>query len=226
MSYIPKPDAEFDAFFSNLLNYATPKIASTPVVWTHVPLEELTTLTKLYGDWDEAYSKTKGPHTPVDTEKKNEARTAGEKGLRYFIQRYLIWEPVTNADRVAMGLPLGDLINTPGGEIKDTVAMSFRNDPRPDTHTQYTDYKKTGAANKAKEPYHMAVFQRYIQGPGDPAPSVDKDELWSRDIINMSSPLETKFDSAGAGKICWYRARWEGKDSQQGRWTMAFAMIP
>jgi len=38
MSYIPRPDSEFDAFFSNLLNYATPKIAASPSVWPHIDL--------------------------------------------------------------------------------------------------------------------------------------------------------------------------------------------
>jgi hypothetical protein len=104
--------------------------------------------------------------------------------------------------------------------------MSFRNDPRPGTHTQYVYYKILGAANRSKEPYHMGVFQMYIQGPGDPAPSVDKNEFWSRDILNMASPLKITFDSADAGKTCWYRALWEGKHSQQGRWSMASATIP
>jgi hypothetical protein len=208
-----------------MLTYVTAKC--TPAhVWEHIPQTALARLTTLYDDWCEAYEKIKGPHTPVDTEKKNEARKAAKTYLSEFIARYLVWDPVTDADRLAMGMPLRDRVNTPGGEVVDTVEMSFRNDPRPGTHTQYMYYKILGAANRAKAPYHLLVLQTYIQGPGDPAPSVDAAAHWSRDIVNMSSPFKITFDSADAGKVCWYRALWEAKGGKQGRWSMSSAMIP
>jgi hypothetical protein len=135
-----------------------------------VPAAEVTALSDLTGDAENALEKA----TTTD-------RGTESTALCYFVQRYLIWDPVTAADRLAMGLPPHDLINTPGGKIKNTVAMGFRNDPRPGTHTQYTDYWISGSESKSKGNYQMAVFQICIQGPGEPEPRVDSDEFWSLD---------------------------------------------
>jgi hypothetical protein len=146
--------------------------------------------------------------------------------MRYIKRRNFTKPPLDDADFAALGLPVPDPTNTAGGEIIDTIDMSFKNDPRPDSHTQYVYFKILGADNRSKYPYHMAVFQRYIQGPGDPEPIADKDALWTRDIIVMSSPYVSTFDSADAGKICWYRSRWEAFSGKQGKWSMIRAMIP
>jgi hypothetical protein len=146
--------------------------------------------------------------------------------MRYIKRRYFTKPPLKEADFASLGFKVQGTTRTSGGEILDTVEMSFLNDPRPDTHTQYAHYKKLGFLSKSKAPYHKAVFQIYIQGPGDPPPRMDDDSFWSRDITCMASPLVSTFKSTDAGKICWYRARWESFDDKQGRWTMAWAMIP
>jgi hypothetical protein len=133
---------------------------------------------------------------------------------------------MTPADKLRYGIGPADTENTEGGEVEDTVDMSFKNDPHPDKHTQIVPYKKLGADNNSKDPYQMAVFQICIQGPGDPPPKVDDDAGWSRDMICMSSPFKYKFKSTDAGKICWYRARWEAKNGKQGDWAMFSAMTP
>jgi hypothetical protein len=66
-----------------------------------------------YTAWYTAYSKISGPHTPVDTEAKNDARKAAERVIRPFVKQYLMFPPVTNEDRTAMGLHNRDTVKTP-----------------------------------------------------------------------------------------------------------------
>jgi hypothetical protein len=67
-----------------------------------------------YTLWHGAYAKTGGPHTPVDTEAKKNAREACEKVIRQFINRFLRYDPsVTNQDRTAVGVHNRDTTMTP-----------------------------------------------------------------------------------------------------------------
>jgi hypothetical protein len=123
MSYVPRSDSEFDAFFSNFLEYVTPKVTSTPPQWPHIPIAAVTALSGLYDVWVEAYAKTKGPHTSVDTTAKNDAKAAGTKSLDEFITRYLLWPPVTDVDLAALMIHLKDKIRTPSE--KPTIHVGF-----------------------------------------------------------------------------------------------------
>jgi hypothetical protein len=148
-----------------------------------------------------------------------------DEQMRYIKKRNFTKPPLEDADFTALLLKIPDSNKTAGGEIEDTVAMTFVNDSHPGTHKQFVRYKILGADNNSKAPYHMAVFQTYIQGPGDPDPLIDDDSFWSKDIICMSSPLEYIHKSTDVGKNCWYRARWEAEGGEQGPWTMAMVMI-
>jgi hypothetical protein len=66
--------------------------------------------------WHTAFQKTFGPHTSVDTEAKNDARKAAATVVRPFIAQYLMFPPVTNEDRTAMGVHNKDTQRTPIGD--------------------------------------------------------------------------------------------------------------
>jgi hypothetical protein len=104
--------------------------------------------------------------------------------------------------------------------------MTITNDPLVDSHRHIIHYKKLGAAGRGKAPWRLAVFQTYIQAPGDPSPLIDGESFWSRDYISMKSPFKRPHRSADSGKTCWYRACWESQGGKQGAWSMARAMIP
>jgi hypothetical protein len=110
--YIPTRDADFDAFFMNLIDYVDTKTSGTPPAWTHIPGEAKDALLDAYPVWHTAYVKTLSPHTPVDTLAKNEARKAAKKIIRPFVSQYLRFPPVTNEDRDAVGIPNYDTVRT------------------------------------------------------------------------------------------------------------------
>jgi hypothetical protein len=97
--YIPAPDAEFDGWFKNLIDYVDAQCVGARPRWTHIPEGERVELRASYDAWQAAYGKTLTPHTKADTTSKNEARKESEAKIRPFVNKYLRHEPVTDADR-------------------------------------------------------------------------------------------------------------------------------
>jgi hypothetical protein len=113
--YIPARDADFDGWFLNYKNQVGEKTSGTPPEWTHIPAEKVTALVGHYDAWHAAYVKTLGPHTRVDTEAKNDELKASKAFIRPFTAQYLMFDPVTNEDRTAIGVHNRDTTPTPLG---------------------------------------------------------------------------------------------------------------
>ncbi|MDR3324576.1 MAG: hypothetical protein LBS82_01120 [Spirochaetaceae bacterium] len=129
-------------------------------------------------------------------------------------------------DKLELGIGPHDETDTEQGEVGNAVDMTITNDPLANSHRHILHYRKLGSKSKAKAPWHMAVFQTYIQGPGDPDPDIRNEAMWSKDIINMTTPLKHQHNPADAGKMAWYRAHWEANGGKKGDWSMACATIP
>jgi hypothetical protein len=71
-------DADFDVFFNNLNQYVDGKCDAATPEWTHIPSAPRQDLKAAYTVWHTAYEKTLVPHTPLETEVKNEAKAAAK----------------------------------------------------------------------------------------------------------------------------------------------------
>jgi hypothetical protein len=93
--FIPKPDAEFDAFFNHYRQYVNAKCSPPDAPeWSHIPSPRLAGLNDAYADWHAAYLKLKEPHTSSDTLAKNLARKRDEKILRDFNNEFILYSSV------------------------------------------------------------------------------------------------------------------------------------
>ncbi|MDR0598324.1 MAG: hypothetical protein LBG14_07445 [Treponema sp.] len=217
--FIPAKDADFDPWFKNLCDYVTKMTAGNPPAWTHIPPGEVTALTGARGLWHTAYEAVLKPHSPVETEAKNDARAAAEDLIRPFKRRYLDDPPVTGADRTAMGLPLRDGTRTP--------------DKKPETYPEAeTDssvirqlgirFKDRGAANRAKpHGVHGAEIRWNIQ---DQPPADIEAELIHSDF-DTASPFTITFGEADRGKRVYYALRWESITNLKGGWSEVYSAI-
>jgi nitrous oxide reductase accessory protein NosL len=95
-NYIPKKDTLFDLWFKFLAQYVSKKTGGSVPDWTHLPKAVADMIMDAYAAWYVVYSKTLGPHTPVDTLAKQEGRAAAEKTIRPFVNQYLRFPPVTD----------------------------------------------------------------------------------------------------------------------------------
>jgi hypothetical protein len=225
---IPKSDKAVDRLAKSVLAYAGPRIeginGGTPQ-WPDIPIASWMTFKSTQEVWVVAYAACDVPHLPSVTEAKNLAKAELRLALSDLLERGLLVYPRTTDDVLAMGFSLVDDTPTSVTMVTDAVDMTISNDPLPDSYRQIIHYKILGAASRSKEPYLLAVFQIYIQGPGDPPPRIDDDSVWSNDIINMKSPYTHQHLSTDVGKTCWFRARWQAKGGKRGPWTMRRAGI-
>jgi hypothetical protein len=64
-SFIPGGDAEYDAFFKNVVTYTLKQRLVQPPRWDHIPEAEITALGDACSAWDAAYAAVRKPHTPA-----------------------------------------------------------------------------------------------------------------------------------------------------------------
>jgi hypothetical protein len=212
MSYIPGPDSEFDAFFSNMINYATPKVTGAQPAWPHIPAAAMEALSHRYDDWHEAYVKTLGPHTSVDTGKKNDERKLNVTAIHDFVDRYLIWDPVTDADRDAMMLPRKDKIKTPQG--KPTIHVGFE-------LTIHQIYEievrfwvlETGRGHVPKNMNGVVLYTLVSDTPITHQEELHNTRLLTRHIEVITFPPECR------GKTVYVACRWESEKGEEGDWS-------
>jgi hypothetical protein len=112
-NYIPERDIDFNQWFKFLCQYVSSKTSGSSPDWTHIPLAAVTLLSTAFADWYTAYGNTLKPHTPVDTLAKNNEKFAAKTVIRAFVNQYLRYPPVTDEDRLAMGVPNHDTKPTP-----------------------------------------------------------------------------------------------------------------
>jgi hypothetical protein len=190
-----------------------------------------TALCALMAGFIEGFSKARHAYLIDKTKEKRIEKDAKKKMLTKAMQEFantsIRWNNLMpESEKVAMGIHPRGTTHTPQGDVTDVVAMTIINDSVLESHRHIISYKKLGSASKAKAPWHMAIFQIYIQGPGDPVPVIDDEDTWSNDVINMATPFIHKHRSTDVGKIAWYRACWVARGGKKGDWTTGRAMIP
>jgi hypothetical protein len=200
--FIPAKDGEFDGWFRRLTQYVTGKTSGAEPVWTHIPAEAVSKLNDAYTLWHTAYEPALEPHTPAITEGKNEARKAAEGVLRPFKRRYLEDPPVTDQQRIEMGLHLPQP-HTPV-PAPDTVPELI-----PDTGTRRriaVHYRDEGSSHRGKPDHAAGIEVRWAIL--DHAPVHIEAEL-IHSSFDTRSPLVLDFDEADRGKKVYMAGRWE-----------------
>jgi hypothetical protein len=224
---LPDSEEALDTLANSVLTYATPHIDGAGADWTDIPTAIWTAFKDAHAVWTPAYAACKGAHLPAATEAKNLAEAALREALTGLLDRGLLLEPRTAADAVAMGFHLIDDTRTVLTAVNDAVDIdSISNGPITGSHTHIIRYHIEGSAHRAKAPYHLAVFQVYIQGPGDPPPILNSERGWSKDYVSMNEPFEIRHEPGDVGKIAHYRALWETDGGVKGPWSMASVEIP
>jgi hypothetical protein len=209
--YVPGRDADFDAWYKNLKNYVYSKVNGQSPAWTHIPAARTLELVNSYAAWNDLYQKTLEPHTRVDTLAKNEGRAAAEKVVRSFVQQYLMFPPVTNEDREAMGLHNPDPTRTNIGT--------------PDTRALITDMQNLGGFRVKIRfqdettplshaiPYGMnGCLLIYICGEE----KVSDYKLLTSDVLMTASPFTLELPAEAEGKFLSVAAMWQNDKGEKG----------
>jgi len=219
-NYIPRNDAEFDHWFTNLLAYVDAKTSGASPAWPDVPAAQSDALHAAQLDWHRHYEPVLQPHTPGQTAAKNDARARAETAIRPFVQRFLHWPPVTNADRVNMGIPNRDRIRTPHEEVAERVELelSVRN-----AREVVASFRVKGSPARAKpKGYDGAVLVWATL----PAPPASHAELTNHAMASRT-PHALSFDETDRGRTVYVAAAWQNERGNVGAWCdIASAIVP
>jgi hypothetical protein len=218
--YLSLSDADFDRFFAFMNQYVEGKCAGSTPEWTHIPQAARTEMAEAYTAWAAAFAKTSGPHTPVDTEAKNDAKNAAKQRIRRFVNQYLRYPPVTDEDRTAIGVPNHDTKPTPipaPEDIPETAAAT----PLP--RVLRFSFRRLGAKRWGKpEGVHGMELAWVI---ADTPPKETEELIHS--AFSTRSPLELTFKESERGKRVYYAVRWETGTVKKGKFSEIFnAVIP
>ncbi|MDR1419318.1 MAG: hypothetical protein LBI86_03000 [Treponema sp.] len=216
--YIPGNDAAFNNWFKFMNQYVNAKCSGQSPEWTHIPEAALTGLQGAYTVWYNAYSVTLSPHTPVDTEAKNDARKAAKAVIRPFVNQYLRYPPVTDEDRTAMGIPNKDIKPTPVPKPEDIPEVEAQT-PKPRVLLfpfRRVNMKRWG---KPEDVHGMELVWLIADAP----PKKVKELVHS--AFATKSPLELVFEEDERGKQLYYAVRWETDAMKKGDFSAIFSVF-
>jgi hypothetical protein len=216
--YIPNNDAAFDTWFKFLNQYVAGKCGGSKPEWTHIPVDARTGMNNAYTAWAAAYARIFGPHTPVDTAAKNDAKKAAKKVIRPFVNQFLRYLPVTDDDRRAMGIPVKDTRPTPVPKPED-VPEAEVSTPLP--RVLRFRFRRPGAKRWGKpEGVHGLELLWVV---------LDRPPLSLKELLHSSfatkSPLELVFDEEDRGRRVYFAARWETGTVKKGPESEIFSAI-
>ena len=106
--YIPRNASAFAFFMKNMLDYVKTHLTE----WGHIPESVITGLTGFLKALNTILHETHERSTPAQNLARREAQAAATRAVRAFVNQYLRFAPVTNVDRVDMGITNRDTIPT------------------------------------------------------------------------------------------------------------------
>jgi hypothetical protein len=194
-------DAAFHTWFGFMTRYVNQKCSGDKPEWLHIPRNAREGLDACYTAWAGAYEALLGPHTPVDTEAKNDAKQAAKK-IRPFVNQYLHFPPVTDEARTAVEVPNYDLKPTLMSR-PDDVPEAEASTPRPCLLRFRFRGKNMKRRGKPKGVHGLELLWVVTEAP----PAVLAELIHS--TFATSNPLAPLFDENERGKRVYYAARWE-----------------
>jgi hypothetical protein len=214
--YVPHSAAQFNVFMRNLLQY----VASKLEVWTNIPQARFDELSTLYGIFTTAFNNAVATPTPANHERRNEAQAQCTSALRAFVNQFLRFPPVTNADRIEMGIPNHDTIRTDHKVVTETVDFVLH------VHNQReisVDFWQEGMAHKAKpNGYDGAVLVWDILD--EPPPN---QEALTHHTMASRTPFILHFDETERGKTVYVALQWQNERGSVGAWSdIKDAIVP
>jgi len=221
--YVPRGDAEFDSWLSNLYDYAESMTSAPPggaARWPDIPASAVEGLHGALADWQRHYGPTLHPHTPGQTAAKNDARVRAEKIVRPFVQRFLHWPPVTNEDRVNMGVPNRDAVRTDHVEVGERVELELSVRA---SREVLVSFRVKGSPGRAKPKNTDGAVIIWAAPDSPPASHAEL----TRHAMASRTPHALAFDETERGKTVYVSAAWQNERGNLGPWCdMLTAIVP
>jgi len=218
--YVPRRDGAFNIFFGNIVRCVAEMTSGVYPQWTHIPAGAIRDLETALVNWNAAYTAAFGPHSAVITSAKNRTRAEAERVMRAFVNRYLRFPPVTDADRVKMGVRNPDTVRTAHFTVEETVELEIR--------LRYIRevlvfFKVKGEAHRAKPSHYggaVIVWDVLDARPDNP-------ERLTLHTMAGRTPHALEFAEEQRGRTVYIAAAWQNARGLTGQWSeIHSAVIP
>jgi hypothetical protein len=165
--YIPANAGKFNDFLIKMCKYTSQRASGAGAVWKHIPKEDLDALNNGYFAWGTAYGGfLEDPHRPSKIQARRDAQKIAVSLVRDFVNRFLRHAPVTDEDRVEMGIPVRDKTKTPSGIPQEEVEFYLK--PKGEQKIKVY-FKVLGADGKAKPHGYNGAFVAWAVLDNPPA---------------------------------------------------------
>ncbi|MDR1384857.1 MAG: hypothetical protein LBJ67_13570 [Planctomycetaceae bacterium] len=216
--YIPGKDSEFLAWSENFLT----QIVNHATAWG-IPTDLKQALQTAYDDFYTFYMQSASPteRTAVITEQKNVARKELEKQIRELVGYWLKNPVITDADRIALGLPIHKTTHTPAPVA--TTYPDFDIDSSTIRRLTIHFYDQGQKKSKAKPVgQHGAEIRWAILD----APTQNVDDL-IHSSFDTHTPFTLDFNGTQRGQTVYFCLRWENTRGEKGPWSeITSAIVP
>ena len=222
--YVPQNSAQFHVFMTRLIDYVQPKVyagsGGGSAEWSNIPYERFLKLKTSFDAFSSAFTVAAEAPTHANVIRRQEAQTETVRLLRAFVNQFLRFPPVTNADRAEIGVPNHDNIRTDHKVVTEMVdyVLHLRN-----IREIIVDFWIQGADNKAKpHGYDGAVI---VWGILD-APPKHTDDLTHHSMASRT-PFALHFEEAERGKTVYVASAWQNERGIVGQWSeFKSAIVP
>lgn len=208
--FIPRTDAEFDAWQKNLVSYATKNQAAL-----NLAAPDLAALTSLQADWETKYAAniTAQAAARGAREAKDESRENYEEGLRAFNRTSQATPSVTDENRIGMGLPAatrGERTPVPTPTTRPVVNVDTGQRLR-----HIISWVDEATPNRRARPDGVIGCQIWNKVGAQPTGPTDLAYV----IMDPRSPYIIEYEDEDAGKTAYYMLRWVNSRGETGPWS-------
>jgi len=210
--YVPQNPAQYRFFMENLISHVDTHVGVDPPLWPLVPYDRFETLLSRFTAFKTAHDRHMASPTQANRTARDEAKAASVSELRGFVNQFLRFPPVTNSDRVEMGIPNHDTIRTDHTVVTEKVdyVIHLRN-----IRELLIDFWIQGESHKAKpQGYDGAVI---IWGILD-APPASTEDLMHHSMASRT-PFPLHFEETERGKTVYIAAAWQNERGIIGQWS-------
>jgi hypothetical protein len=203
--YIPGKNAEVVEWGNHFVQY----IADHSVAW-EIPGEEITELQAAQTEFNLWQAVAAGANrTKVIVEKRDTAKKVLEENIRYMVNFRLKNRAVTNADRIAMGLPVRNSVRTP---IPDPTTRPVAEMIGNGIRSVQVKFHDEASSTRAK-PYGIdgAVILYAVRD----TPPKDLADL-THSVLATRTPYTLTFTEAQRGQWVYAALCWQNKKGVKG----------
>ena len=208
--YIPRGDADFNAWQANFVTYANANLANLGLA-----IPDLMSILSAQGAWTPSLTAHVAAQANAQSARatKDGNRTVLESLIRALVRRLQASSSVSDAEREALGITVPDLGAAAAASPSTRPICQVDTSQRLRHTIDFTD--ESTPTRKAKP---AGVMGAEIWVKIGPTPPVDPSELTFL-AVDTRTPYTTDFDGADGGKQAHYMLRWVNTRGETGPWS-------